>query len=154
MSPINSLIFGDSDCTLAVRTLSRLLGCIRLPVFVGGGFPGGGDWGTCGVWSAVGCCCPWQSLSFLLVTIVGTVGDHPCWLFSFLLVVIDFVACEHPWILWIIIDSSLFCPKHISSPSMNHLLLLWCPINAVGSLFFRINKKIDHLCSVRWSFWW
>ena len=50
MSAINSSIFGDSDCTLAVRTFSRLLGCIILTVFVGGGFPGGGgDGGTCGV---------------------------------------------------------------------------------------------------------
>ena len=48
-SSINSPIFGDSDCTLEVSTFSRLLGCISLPVFVGGGFPGGGDGGTCGV---------------------------------------------------------------------------------------------------------
>ena len=32
---------------------------------------------------------------------------------------------------------------------MNHLLLLCCPIDAVGSLFFRIKNKIDHVCSVR-----
>ena len=32
---------------------------------------------------------------------------------------------------------------------MNHLLLLFCPIDAAGSLFFRIKKKIYHLCSVR-----
>ena len=48
MSAINSSIFGNSDCTLAVSTFSRLLGCISIPVFVGGGFPGSGDGGTCG----------------------------------------------------------------------------------------------------------
>ena len=32
---------------------------------------------------------------------------------------------------------------------MNHLLLLCCPIDAAGSLFFRIKKRIYHLCSVR-----
>ena len=32
---------------------------------------------------------------------------------------------------------------------MKHLLLLCCPIDAVGSLFFRIKKKIDNVCSVR-----
>ena len=32
---------------------------------------------------------------------------------------------------------------------MNNLLLLWCPIDAVGSLFFLIRKKIDHVCLVR-----
>ena len=50
MSAINSLIFGDNDYTLAVSTFSMLLlRCISLPVFVGGGFPGGGDKGTRGV---------------------------------------------------------------------------------------------------------
>ena len=39
MSAISSSIFGDSDCTLAVSTFSRLLGCINQPVFVGGSFP-------------------------------------------------------------------------------------------------------------------
>ena len=101
MSAINSAIFGDSDRTLAVSTFSRLLGCISLPVFVGGGFPGGGDGGTCGVLGTVGCCCPWQSLSFLLVAVVCTVGDCICWLLSFLLVVIGCVACGHPCVLLI-----------------------------------------------------
>ena len=33
---------------------------------------------------------------------------------------------------------------------MNHLLLLCCPIiDAAGSLFFRIKKRIYHLCLVR-----
>ena len=49
MSAINSSIFGNSDCTLTVNTFSRLLGYISLPIFVGAGFPGGGDGGTCGV---------------------------------------------------------------------------------------------------------
>ena len=74
MSAINSSIFGNSDCTLAVNTFIRLLGCISLTVFVGGGFPGGGDGGTCGVWGAVGCCCPccpccWLQLFVLLVIV-------------------------------------------------------------------------------------
>ena len=134
ISAINLSIFGDSDWTLGVSTFSRLLGCISLPVFVGGGFPGGGDGGTCGVWGAVGCC-PWH-LSFLLVAVVYTVGDRPCWLLSFLLVVIGCVACGHPCILLIIIDLFLcFHSKLVSSSSTNHLLLLCCPIDAAGSLF-------------------
>ena len=32
---------------------------------------------------------------------------------------------------------------------MKHLLLLCCPIDAAGSLFFRRKKIIYHLCSVR-----
>ena len=56
-------------------------------------FPGGGDGCTCGVSGAAGWCCPWQSLSFLLVAVVGSVGDRPCWLLSFLLVVSGLVAC-------------------------------------------------------------
>ena len=45
MSAISSSFFGDSDCTLAVSIFNSLLGCIILPVFVGGGFPCGGDSG-------------------------------------------------------------------------------------------------------------
>ena len=49
------------------------------------------------------------------------------------------VACGHFCSLLIIIDLFLFCPsKLVSSCSMNHLLLLCCPIDAAGSLFFRI----------------
>ena len=55
MSAISSSIFAGSDCTLAVSTSSRLLGCIILPVFVAWGFPCDGDRGICGVWSAL-CC--------------------------------------------------------------------------------------------------
>ena len=67
MSAISSSIFGDSDCTLAVSTFNRLLGCIYLPAFVGGGFPCGDDRGICGVCSTVGCCRPWRSLLFLML---------------------------------------------------------------------------------------
>ena len=85
-----------------------------------------------------------------LQLIVCIVGDRPCWLLSFLLVVIGCVACGHPCNLLIIIYLFLFCPsKLVSSCSMNHLLLLCCPIDAAGSLFFRIEKRIYHLCSVR-----
>ena len=140
-SAINSSIFGDSNWTLTVSTFSRVLGCISQPVFVGGGL--------CGTWSAVDCWCPWQSLSFLLVAVVGTVDDHPCWLLSFLFIMVGFVVCVHPWILWIIIDLFLFCPsKLVSSSSMNHLLLLYCPIDSVCSLFFRIQKQ-EH----GWLWW-
>ena len=60
------------------------------------------------------------------------------------------VACGHPFILLIIIDLFLFCrSKLVFSSSMNHLLLLCCPIDAAGSLFFRIKKRIYHRCSVR-----
>ena len=112
------------------------------------------DGGTCGVWDAVGCCRPWQSLSFLLVAVVWTVGDRPCWLLSFLLVMISCVACGHSCILFIIIVSFLFCPsKLLSSSSVNHLLLLYCPIDAAGSLFFRIKKRIYCFCSVRFFNW-
>ena len=48
MSEINSSIFGDSDYTSAVIPFSRLLGCNRLPAFVGGGFPSSGDVDTRG----------------------------------------------------------------------------------------------------------
>ena len=80
INAISSTIFDNSDCTLAVSTFSRLLGCISLPVFVAGGFSCGGDRGICGVWSALGCCCPWQSSSFLQVAVVGIVGDRLYWL--------------------------------------------------------------------------
>ena len=60
------------------------------------------------------------------------------------------VACGHPCILLIIIYLFLFCPsKLVSSSSMNQLLLLCCPIDAAGSLFFLIKKRIYHLYSVR-----
>ena len=49
MSAISSSIFGNSDRTFAVSTFKRLLGCINLPEFVGGGFPYGYDRGICGV---------------------------------------------------------------------------------------------------------
>ena len=43
----------------------------------------------------------------------------------------------------------LFClSKVVSSYSLNHLLLLCCPID-VGLLFFRIKKEIDLVYSVR-----
>ena len=32
---------------------------------------------------------------------------------------------------------------------MNQLLQLCCPIDAAGSLFFQIKKRIYHLCSVQ-----
>ena len=83
MSAISSSIFGDSDCTLAVSTFNWLLGCINLSAFVGG-LPCGDDRGTCGVWSTVGCCRSWESLLFLLVAVVGTVGDRPCRFLSIL----------------------------------------------------------------------
>ena len=69
---------------------------------------------------------------------------------AFLLVVIGCVACGHPCILLIITDLFLFCPsKLVSSSSMKHLLLLCCPIDAAGSLFFRIKKRIyDVFCSI------
>ena len=71
-------------------------------------------------------------------------------LLSFLLVVIGCVACGHPCILLIIIDLFLIFPsKLVSSSSMNHLLLLCCPIDAAGPLFFRIKKRIYYLFSVR-----
>ena len=86
----------------------------------------------------------------MLVAVVCTVGDRPSWLLSFLLFVIGCVACGHPCILLIIIDLFLFCPsKLVSSSSMNHLLLLCCPIDAAGSLFFGVKKRIYHLCSVQ-----
>ena len=99
-------------------------------------------------------CCwwllPFAVLIVLAVAVVCTVGDRPCWLLSFLLVVIGCVACGHPCTLLIIIDLFLFCPsKLVSSSLMNHLLLLCCPIDAAGSLFFRIKNMIHHLCSVR-----
>ena len=86
----------------------------------------------------------WLQL-FVLLVIVPTGYCH------FLLVVIGCVACGHPCSFLIIIDLFLFCPsKLVSSSSMNHLLLLCCPIDAAGSLFFRIKKRIYHLCSVRY----
>ena len=93
------LIHRDSDCTLAVSIFRRLLGCISLPVFVGGGFPGGGDGGTCGVWGAVGCFCPWQSFLFLLVAVVLLLMIVPagychfCWSWSVVLLVAILVFC-------------------------------------------------------------
>ena len=81
MSVISSSILGDNDCTLAVSTSSRVLGCINLPAFVGEGFPYGDDRGICGVWSTVGCCRPRRSLLFLLVAVIGTVGDRPLQVF-------------------------------------------------------------------------
>ena len=49
-----------------------------------------------------------------------------------------------------IINGFLFCrSKLVSSSPMNHLLLLCCLIDAVGSLFFPIKKIIDHVCYVR-----
>ena len=130
MNAISLSIFGDIDCTLAVRTFSRLLGGISLSVFVAGCFLCDGDRGICRVWSALCCCCPWQSLSFLQVAVVDTVGARPCWLLQFLLVVIGFVACGPLWILWIIIDLSVIChSKLVSSSSLNHFLLLCCPLS-------------------------
>ena len=216
MSAISSSIFGDSDCTLVVSTFSRLLGCIKVvrtgfPCEVvplaAGGSPCDGDRGICAVSSALCCCCPWQSLSFLQVAVVGTAGDRsdycnfcwswsvlldfwilwiiigfgfnywfsqvavvgtagdrPCWILQFLLVVIGFVEfwilwiIIGLWILWIIIGLILLChSKLVSSSSLSHLLLLCCPIDAVGLLIFWIKKKINLVYSVRffaigWSF--
>ena len=85
-----------------------------------------------------------------MVAVVCTAGDRPCWLLSFLSVVIGCVACGHPCILLMIIDLFWFRPsKLVSSSSMNNLLLMCCPIDAAGSLFFQIKKRIYHLCSVR-----
>ena len=118
MSAINSSIFGDSDCTLAVSTFSRLFGCISLPVFVGGGFPGGGGRS-------------YIPVEFEVLLVVVTLGSpyRSCWLQLFvllvmvpagycpyLLVVIGCVTCGHPCILLIIIDLFLFCPSILHSP--------------------------------------
>ena len=63
---------------------------------------------------------------------------------------IGFVACGHLLIFWIIIHLFLFFPsKLVSSSSLNHFLLLCCPIDVVGLLFFRIKKKNYHVYSVR-----
>ena len=63
---------------------------------------------------------------------------------------IGFVACGHLWILQIIIDLFLFFPrKLVSSSSLNHFLLLCCPTDVVGLLFFRLKKKNDHVYSVQ-----
>ena len=45
----------------------------------------------------VGCCRPWRSLLFMIVAVVGTVGDRPCFIFFFVMIV--FVVCDHPRIL-------------------------------------------------------
>ena len=79
LSAISSSIFGDSDCALAVSTFKRFLGCINLPAFVGGVSLAVM---TRYLWSTVGCC-PWLSLLFLLVAVVGTVDDRPYWFLSF-----------------------------------------------------------------------
>ena len=85
----------------------------------------------------------WLQLFVLLVIV-------PAGYLLFLLVVIDCVACGHPCILLIIIDLFLFShSKLVSFSSMNHLILLCCPIDAGGSVLFRIKKRIYHLCSVR-----
>ena len=63
---------------------------------------------------------------------------------------IGFVACGHLSILRIIIDLFSFFPsKLVSSSSLNHFLLLCCPIDVVGLLFFRMKKKNDHVYSVQ-----
>ena len=147
MNAIISSIFGESHSTLAVSAFSRLLGCISLPVFVAGCSPCGGDRGICGVWSALCCCCPWQSLPSCRLRLLD------CW-WSSLLVIVIFVGhdrfCFHLWILLLIINLFLFwSSKLVSSSSLNNLLLLCCPIDVAGSLFFQIKNKIKHLYSVR-----
>ena len=42
-----------------------------------------------------------------------------------------------------------FLSKLVSSSSLNHFLLLCCPIDVVGLLFFRVKKKNDHVYSIR-----
>ena len=117
MSTIHSSIFGNSDCTLAVSTFSRLLGCISLPVCWR--FPWW--WWRRYLWS-MRCCwllLPWQSLSFLLVAVVCTVGDRPCCFLSFLLDVIGCVAFGHALIY------SCFAPVNLF-PSLRWTICSCC----------------------------
>ena len=63
---------------------------------------------------------------------------------------IGFVVCGHLLILLIIFHLFLFFPsKLVSSSLLNHFLLLCCPIDVVGLLFFSIKKKNDHVYSVQ-----